>query len=64
VSCWYLALVEAPVVIVAPIVAVYPLITITLTTIFLKNIEKVTPKTISGAALVVTGVILVGLGTA
>ena len=64
VSCWYLALVEAPVVIVAPIVAVYPLVTIILTAIFLKNIEKVTPKTISGAALVVTGVILVGLGTA
>jgi drug/metabolite transporter (DMT)-like permease len=57
-------LVEAPVVIVAPIVAVYPLVTITLTAIFLRNIEKVTLRTISGAALVVTGVILVGIGTA
>ena len=64
VSCWYLALVESPIVIVAPIVAVYPLVTIILTAIFLKNIEKVTPKTISGATLVVIGVILVGLGTA
>ena len=63
VSCWYLALASAPVVIVAPIVAVYPLVTISLAIIFLKDLEEVTPRTFIAAGLVALGVILVVLGS-
>jgi len=63
VSCWYLALASAPVVVVAPVVAVYPLVTISLAIIFLKDLEEVTRRTFVAAGLVVLGVILVGIGS-
>ena len=63
VSCWYLALSKAPVVLVTPIIAVNPLVTIGLSLVFLRKLEKVTKKTIWGAALVVFGVVLISLGS-
>ena len=63
VSCWYLALTIAPVVIVTPVIAANPLVTIFLTAIFLRNVEKVTPRVILGAGLVIIGVVLIGLGS-
>lgn len=62
VSFWYLALGEAPVVLVAPLVGVSPLVSIVLTHFFLQRLEKVTMRTLFGALLVVGGVALVTLG--
>ena len=62
VSFWYLALGEAPVVLVAPLVGVSPLVSIVLTHFFLQRLEKVTIRTVMGAMLVVGGVALVTLG--
>jgi len=62
VSSWYLALSMIPVIIVAPVVSAYPLFTIALSAIFLRNIEKITYKTILGALLVLAGIIIVGVG--
>ena len=62
VSFWYLALNEAPVVLVAPLVGTSPLISILLTHIFLQKIERVTWRTVAGAFLVVGGVALVTIG--
>ena len=63
VSCWYLALSKAPVVLVTPIIAVNPLVAIGLSLLFLKKLEIVTKKTIWGAILVVFGVVLISLGS-
>ena len=62
VSFWYLALSEAPVVLVAPLVGSSPLVSILLAHIFLQRIERVTWKTAAGALLVVGGVALVTVG--
>jgi drug/metabolite transporter (DMT)-like permease len=63
VSCWYLALTVAPVVIVTPVIAANPLVTIFLTAIFLRNVEQVTPRVILGAGLVIIGVVIIGFGS-
>ena len=62
VSFWYLALNEAPVVLVAPLVGISPLVAIVLTHLFLQRLEKVTWRTLAGALLVVAGVVLVTVG--
>jgi drug/metabolite transporter (DMT)-like permease len=62
VSFWFLALEEAPVVLVAPLVGVSPLVSIVLTHFFLQRLEKVTMRTVFGALMVVGGVALVTLG--
>jgi drug/metabolite transporter (DMT)-like permease len=62
VSFWFLALEEAPVVLVAPLVGVSPLGSIVLTHFFLQRLEKVTMRTVFGALMVVGGVALVTLG--
>lgn len=62
VSFWYMALGEAPVVLVAPLVGISPLVSIALTHIFLQRLERVTFRTVIGAFLVVGGVALVTLG--
>ena len=62
VSFWFMALGEAPVVLVAPLVGVSPLVSILLTHIFLQRLEKVTIQTVLGAMLVLSGVALVTLG--
>ena len=62
VSFWYLALNEAPVVLVAPLTGISPLVAIVLTHLFLQRLEKVTWRTLFGALLVVGGVVLVTIG--
>ena len=62
VTFWYLALNEAPVVLVAPLAGTYPMIAVVLARIFLQRLEKVTLQTFAGAALVVGGAILITLG--
>jgi drug/metabolite transporter (DMT)-like permease len=61
-SFMFLALKEAPVVIVSPLIGVQPLVAILLTHLFLQRLERVTPRTVMGAALVVAGVVLVTIG--
>lgn len=58
------ALSKAPVTLASPIGALNPLVAMALTHIFLQRLERVTPRMIAGAALVVVGVILVILGRA
>ena len=62
VTFWFLALNEAPVVLVAPLAATYPLIAVVVAGIFLQRLEKVTWQTFAGAFLVVGGAILITLG--
>ena len=64
VSFWFLALNEAPVVLVAPLVGTSPLVSIILTHLFLQRLERVTWRTVLGAILVVGGVVAIALGTA
>ncbi|MFN8539757.1 MAG: DMT family transporter [Thermomicrobiales bacterium] len=56
-----LALSQLPVTVVAPISSAYPLVTVTLVLIFLRRHEVVSWRTILGAALIVTGIIIVAL---
>ena len=62
VAFFNLALSDSPVVLVAPVSGAYPLISILLTYIFLKRLEKVSVRTVLGALLVVAGVALVTMG--
>ena len=57
----FLALERTPVVLVSPIIGITPLITLVLAAIFLRELEKLTFKVISGSIIVVVGVILVVL---
>ena len=61
VTFWFLALSEAPVVLVSPLVGVSPLVSILLAYLFLSRIERVTTRTILGGMLVVAGVIVISL---
>ena len=63
VSFWYLALNEAPVVLVVPLAGTHPLVSIVLTHLFLQRLEKVTLRTIMGALMVVAGVALIAIGS-
>lgn len=58
----FLALSKAPVVVVAPLDATSPLVSLVLTHLFLQRLERVTWRTVAGAALVVGGVVLIALG--
>ncbi|MDA1096378.1 MAG: DMT family transporter, partial [Chloroflexi bacterium] len=58
----FTALSQVPVTLASPIGAVNPLIAIALTHIFLQRLERVTPRMIFGAILVVVGVTLVVIG--
>ncbi len=62
VGSWFLALGEAPVVLVAPVTSVYPLVAIVLTHVFLQRLERITMRTVAGAILVVIGVTFIALG--
>ena len=62
VTFWFLALKEAPVVLVAPLAGTYPLMAAVLASIFLRRLERVTWQTFAGAALVVGGAILITFG--
>ncbi|MBM3948890.1 MAG: hypothetical protein FJ312_06575 [SAR202 cluster bacterium] len=62
VAFMFLAVAEAPVVLVAPIGGVYPLFVIILMYLFLKRSERITWQTILGAVLVVGGVAAITVG--
>lgn len=55
----YLAISYAPVVIVAPVSGIHPLVSILCASIFLKQLEKITLKTILGACLIVIGIAII-----
>lgn len=59
----YFAFSYAPVVVVSPITSLNPLFAIFLSMIFLRRLEKITPRVIMGTALVVAGVVLVVVGS-
>ncbi len=58
----FFAMSLAPVVIVSPLEAVSPVFALLWSSIFLKQLEKVTPRVIVGTLLVVAGVVLITLG--
>ncbi len=58
------ALDRAPVVVVAPVSSIYPLVTLVLTFIFLKQVERISPRVVLGTVMAIAGVILVILGQA
>jgi uncharacterized membrane protein len=58
----YLALGQAPVVVVTPITNITPLLTILLVYVFLRGMERVTLRVTMAAGLVVAGVILISMG--
>ena len=62
VTCWFLALGEAPAILVAPLAAVHPLFTVLLALVFLRGVERVTSRTILGTLLVIGGVVLITFG--
>ncbi len=64
VTALYFSLSNAPVVVVSPVVAINPLITMTLAHIFLKRLERITPRTVLGTLLVVSGVVVVTVSSA
>jgi drug/metabolite transporter (DMT)-like permease len=57
----YLALSTTPVTVAAPVFALQPLIALVLSHLFLQKLEKVTPRILIGALLVVLGVILIAM---
>ena len=62
VGFWYFALSKAPVVLVAPLAGTHPLVSILAAHLFLQRLERVTWRTVAGAAMVVAGVVLITVG--
>ena len=62
IALMFLAMSKAPVVVVAPIIAVNPLTAILFGQIFIRDMERLTPRILGGALLVVLGVIIISLG--
>ena len=62
VTFWFLALGEAPAILVAPLAATHPLFSVLLTLVFLRGLERVTVRTVVGTLLVIAGVALITLG--
>lgn len=60
----YLALGQAPVVVVAPVIGTNPLFSIILAWVFLRQMERLTPRVVLGAVLVVAGVAVVAISQA
>jgi drug/metabolite transporter (DMT)-like permease len=61
VSGMFLAVERAEVVVVAPISSVHPLFTLLLAAVFLRDLERITPRIVFGGALVVAGVVLISV---
>jgi len=61
--CLFIALSKAPVVVVAPVSAVSPLMSVALSQIFLRSLERASWRTVLGALLIVIGVAFVLLGS-
>lgn len=59
VTFWFIALNNGPIVIVAPISATFPLVSLSLTYVFLKNIERLTFRVVIGSVFVVLGVVII-----
>ena len=62
ITLMFLAISNAPVVVVAPILAMNPLTAILFSQIFLRGMERLTWRVLIGALLVVAGVIILTLG--
>ena len=62
VTFFYLAISQAPLVVVAPVTGAYPLVAIALSFLLINRMEGVTWRTWLGGGLVVGGVALVALG--
>jgi drug/metabolite transporter (DMT)-like permease len=60
----FFALARAPVTVIVPIIGISPLLTLGLTAIFLRQRERITKRTVAGALLVISGVLLVIFGNA
>ena len=59
VTFWFIALNNGPIVIVAPISATFPLVSLVLTFVFLKKIERLTFRIVLGSVFVVLGVVII-----
>lgn len=59
----FIALSHAPVVVVSPVSSVSPLVSVALSALFLRSLERVGWRLVLGAVLVVVGVVLVVLGS-
>lgn len=57
--CIFYALSFGPVVLVAPLVSLHPLVVLVLSTLFLKDLERVTRQTLLGSTSVVVGVVMI-----
>ena len=57
----YIALTQAPVVIVAPVASINPLIALLFAHLFLRNLERITPRIVLGALLVLAGVVTIAV---
>lgn len=64
VASMYIALSQAPVVVVAPVLGVNPLVTLLCAAVFLRGLERVTLRLILGSVLVVVGVVCIAVATA
>lgn len=62
VASLYFALARVPLVVASPISGANPLVAILMTHFFLQRLERVTLRTVLGAAMVVIGVTLVAMG--
>ena len=58
----FMAVSNAPVVVVAPILAMNPLTAILFSQVFIRGMERLTWRLLIGAALVVVGVVIISLG--
>ncbi|MDE2968745.1 MAG: DMT family transporter [Chloroflexota bacterium] len=62
ITCMFLAVSNAPVVVVAPILAMNPLTAILFSQIFIRGMERLTWRVLIGAVFVVAGVVIISLG--
>ena len=60
----FFALTMAPVVTVSPLQSTSPLFAMLWSYLFLRRLERITPKLVSGIILVVSGIILISIGRA
>ena len=59
--CMFLALEKGEVVVVSPVLATHSLTTLLFAAIFLRGVERITPRIVVGALLVVSGVVVLSV---
>lgn len=59
----YIALSQAPVVVVSPVLGVNPLVTLLCAAFFLRGLEHISLRLVAGSLLVVAGVVCIALAT-